>query len=231
MPQAFALAFAQVGDRRVIGLLIKSVLISLVLAALLAFALVVALGWTFGAFYGSDVDTQIPWIGTAMVVVLGALGLVAGWLAWRIVAMAVIQFYADEVVAIVESEHYPALAARDLPLGEQTAMAIKGALRALIVNLIALPFALALFFTAIGPALVFVVVNAFLLGRELQEMVWARHRHDGATAPLGFASRFLLGLATVGLLAVPFVNFLAPFLSAAAATHLVHRVAMRQTPR
>ena len=37
------------------------------------------------------------------------------------------------------------------------------------------------------------------------------------------AERLLLGSAVTALLAVPLVNFLAPLLGAAAATHLIHR--------
>lgn len=231
IPQAFALAVAQLADRKVIWLLAKSVVISLLLAVIVAAGLIVLLGWTIGAVFGLDYDAQIPAVGMAVLALLGLVGIIAAWLAWRITAMAVLQFYADEVVALVEAEHYPALSPRDLPLREQTRIAIRSAVRALVANLVALPFALALVFTAIGPALVFLVVNAFLLGRELQDMVWVRHAADGAAAPLGTGSRFLLGLAVAALLTIPFANLLAPFLGAAAATHLVHRGALRQGRR
>lgn len=88
----------------------------------------------------------------------------------------------------------------------------------------ALPVALVLLVTGVGPPLVFLLVNAVLLGRELQDMVWLRHRHDPqAAAPLTGVNRALLGGAVAGLMTVPFVNLLAPLLGAAAATHLVHR--------
>ena len=88
--------------------------------------------------------------------------------------------------------------------------------------------ALLLLFTGIGPALLFWAVNAWLLGRELTDMVWLRHRPKGPSAadiraPVGRTERFLLGGVIAALLAVPFVNFIAPVLGAAAATHLVHR--------
>jgi uncharacterized protein involved in cysteine biosynthesis len=81
-----------------------------------------------------------------------------------------------------------------------------------------------LLFTGVGPALLFWLVNAVLLGRELQDMVWLRHRHGAdEPAPVGRAQRFLLGGAVAAMLALPFVNLLAPILGAAAATHLIHR--------
>ena len=79
-------------------------------------------------------------------------------------------------------------------------------------------------FTGIGAALLFWLVNAVLVGRELQDMVWLRHRRDAADpAPVGALERFLLGGAVAALLALPFVNLIAPLLGAAAATHLIHR--------
>src|SRR5690606_6200158 len=154
------------------------------------------------------------------------LAVVGLWLAWRIVAMAVIGFFADEVVLAVEARHYPDAAgrARDLPLARQLSTSLGAATRALLTNLAALPFALVLLVTGIGPALLFWLVNAVLVGRELQDMVWLRHRRfRGDPAPVGRAERLLLGGAIAALLAVPFVNFLAPMLGAAAATHLIHR--------
>ena len=88
----------------------------------------------------------------------------------------------------------------------------------------ALPVALALLFTGIGPALVFFLVNTVLVGRELEEMVWLRHRRDPADlAPVARGERLLLGGAVTALLSLPFVNFIAPILGAAASTHLIHR--------
>ena len=91
-------------------------------------------------------------------------------------------------------------------------------------NLLALPVALVLLVTGIGAPLVFLLVNAVLLGRELQDMVWLRHRQTREEPPpLGAGARLVLGGAVTALLSLPFVNFLAPVLGAAAATHLVHR--------
>ena len=109
-------------------------------------------------------------------------------------------------------------------MGEQFSTSHRAALRALLVNLAVLPIALVLLFTGIGPALLFWAVNAALVGRELQDMVWLRHRQGRADpAPVGRGTRFLLGGAVAALLALPFVNLLAPILGAAAATHLIHR--------
>ena len=89
--------------------------------------------------------------------------------------------------------------------------------------LAALLFALLLLATGIGTALLFWAVNAWLLGRELMDMAWLRHRPSrDAAPPLGGLTRLALGGIVAAMLLVPFVNLLAPVLGAAAATHLVH---------
>ena len=61
------------------------------------------------------------------------------WLSWRIVAMLVIQFFAEDVVHAVEARHYPAAAtaARDLTVAEQVQAGLGAAGRALLANLLA----------------------------------------------------------------------------------------------
>ena len=170
--------------------------------------------------------------GDAYIVISWIISLVAAWFLFRIVALAVLQFFADEVVAIVEQCHYPecATTARKLPFREDLSNSLRGAGRALLFNILALPIAIVLFFTAIGPAVVFLVVNAVLLGRELTDMGWFRHRPSPeAITPVSGMDRLLLGGAIAGLMAIPFANLLAPILGAAAGTHLV-QIARKKTP-
>lgn len=226
------LALGQLADGRVVRILAKTLAVSLVLFALV----------TWGGWYA--LDALLDWLGLDEGLFAGAatlrevasllLALLGLWLAWRIVALAVINFFADEVVQAVEAKAYPAAAerARDLPVSEQVSTSLKAASRALLVNLAVLPVALVLLVTGVGPALLFWLVNAFLVGRELQDMVWLRHRQGPADpAPVTGAQRFLLGGAVAALLAVPFVNLLAPIVGAAAAAHLIHRPRIRQGER
>src|SRR5690606_831623 len=218
------LALRQLADRRVIRILIKTLAVSVVLFV----------GVAIGGWYA--IDGLLDWLGLDGGLFAGAegvrqiasllLALLGLWLAWRVVAMAVVQFFADEVVQAVEARHYPdALTrARDLPVSEQVTTSLRAALRALAVNLAVVPFALLVLVPGVGTALLFWLVNALLIGRELQDMVWLRHRHAAADrAPMPRGERFLLGGAIAALLAVPFVNLIAPILGAAAATHLIHR--------
>ncbi|WP_347302606.1 EI24 domain-containing protein [Croceibacterium sp. TMG7-5b_MA50] len=222
--RSLLLALRQLAERQVLAILLRSLLVSLALYAVLAGA-----GWW-------GLDRLFAWAGLEDALFAGAgplrgllsvLLVVTGlWLGWRIVAMAVIAFFADEVVAVVERQYYPAAAARarEPSLPVQARVALAGAGRALLVNLLVLPLAIALLVTGVGTLALFLLVNAVLLGRELQDMVWLRHRvGTGAPAPFTRAERFLLGGAIAVLLALPGIAFIAPLLGAAAATHLLHR--------
>ncbi len=218
IPAALSKAVGQLGDPAIARVLIKTVLITLAIFAALGGAIwfglyqsLVAKGFTFSAELGAIIAIVVAVIG--------------GWLLFRIVALAVVQFFADEIVQAVEAKHYPALRdnARRLGLQEELANSLKGAGRAVLANLLAAILAVPLLFTAIGPAVLFWAVNAWLLGREFQDMVWLRHRRTPHEPPpmRGF-ERFLLGGAVAALLVVPFANLLAPVIGAASATHLVH---------
>jgi len=221
---ALALALRQLADPAIVRILIKCLVITLALFVVIGFA-----GWR-------AIDAALEWLGLNQSLTDAPEGLrgllalvlmlVGGWLAWRILALAVLQFYADEVVVAVEARHYPQALANARPLGwkREIAVGLRGAGRALGFNLLALPVAIVLSFTGVGAPLVFMFVNAVLLGRELTEMVWLRHAHaPGAPLPLSGFERFVLGGLVVLGLSVPFANLLAPVLGAAAATHLVHR--------
>ena len=224
MLHALALAIGQFGDPRVLRLLAKSVAVTLLVFAVLG----IAAWWPIDAMLaGAGLDdagiAHADGIRGAFTV-LAVLTVL--WLAWRVIALAVLQFFADEVVEAVEARYYPAALASARPLGWRAELArgLRSALRAILWNLAALPFALALLVTGIGTALLFWAVNAVLIGRELMDMVWLRHRRDArARPPLSPLERFTLGGIVAGLLIVPLVNLLAPFLGAAAAAHLIHR--------
>lgn len=218
MPRAIILAIAQLRDPSILKVLGKSLAVTFAVFALTGAAIWFALSALTARF----VPTGSGWEWLLTV----ALTVVLGWVLWRIVAIAVLQFFADEVVEAVERKYYPGAhaVARKLSFGQELKIGLRGARRSLLLNLAALPLALALVFTGIGSPLVFWAVNAMLLGRELTELVWLRHAPDPEAAPpLGQAEQLALGGICAALFLVPFVNFLAPVLGAAIATHRVHR--------
>ena len=219
LPSSFGLALSQLGDPRILRVLAKSVVITLIVFVLLGVGGYYALAALLES-WGVSSSSAIGALAALLLTIIG------GWLLFRLVALAVLQFFADEVVLAVEQRHYPehGRTARRIGFAEELGHSARSALRALLVNAAALPFALVLLATGIGTAILFLLVNGWLLGRELQDMVWMRHRRDkGEAAPIPAITRFILGVTVAGLLAVPLVNLLAPILGAAAATHLVHR--------
>lgn len=225
VPAAIVKAFGQLGDRAVLGVAVKSIAVTLVLFALAGVGLYFALAQLFASpWFAGVLPASIS--GPLVVLVSLVVGIAAFWLLFRIVALAVLQLFADEVVAAVEAKHYPELAerARPLPLAREVAVASRGLMRALGYNLLALPVAGVLVFTAVGPAVVFLAVNAVLLGRELTDMAWLRHCDGEERAnPMPRPERILLGALVAGMMAVPLLNLVAPLVGAAAGTHLVLR--------
>ena len=215
--KSLTLAFGQLGDRAIVKVLLKSLAVTVLAIVALAFLFFQGVIAT-AAYVGLNLGSEATYLATI------ALTLLVAWLLFRIVALAVMQFFADEVVIAVEQCHYPecAASARKLPFREDLANSLRGAGRALLFNAIALPIALVLFFTAIGPAVVFLAVNAVLLGRELTDMGWFRHRPTPQDpSPVSGFDRILLGGAIAGMMAIPLINLLAPIVGAAAGTHLV----------
>ena len=216
---ALARTLPQLGDGRILRVLLKSVLVTLALFLALGLA-----GWYgLSALLAGWAGDHAEGIGALLAVLATVIG---GWLLFRLVALAVLQFFAEEIVSAVEERHYPhtAQTLRRRGFGEDLAASLRSTARALLVNLAVMPVALVLLVTGVGTALLFWFANALLLGRELMEMVWLRHRAGKAEQPpISRLQRFALGGFVAALMAVPFVNLVVPVIGAAAATHLVHR--------
>lgn len=216
---ALAKAFGQLTDRAVLMVLLKSVLATVVAFVALGIGLYFALVWALDSWAGESSGLA----GAAAAVLIAGF---AFWFLFRVVAVAVLQFFADEVVIAVERQHYPSRAAeaRALPFRRDLANSIRGIGRTLGFNLIALPVAGVLLVTGFGAALVFLAVNAWLLGRELTDMAWLRHCGErDAQNPVSRSERLLLGGAIAGIMLIPGLNLIGPVLGAAAGTHLTMR--------
>lgn len=219
MVTAFFKSLAQLGDRAILGALAWTLALALLIFALSGWALWQAMAWAMARF-GGPLGSYAEWTG-----VLAAIAtVIAFWFWWRVVAIAVLPLFADRIVIAVEHRHYPdaAKGAVDLPLGPSIAMALRSLGRALLYNALALPFAIVLMFTGVGAPMLFLAVNALLVGRDLAEMVAARHP-DAPPDGQSRTGRFVLGLIANLLLLVPLVNLVAPIIAAAMATHLFHQ--------
>jgi len=157
------------------------------------------------------------------------LGVIAlAWLLFRTIAMAVMNLFADDIIIAVERGSYPAAAAnaRSLGFGRSLRFALVSAARTTGWNLVALPAYLVLLVTGVGTIGLFLALNAYLLGRDLADMV--EPRQPGLPA-IPRIHRWLMGLVSALLFLLPFINLLAPIWSAAMAVHMLHGA--RSKPR
>lgn len=159
--------------------------------------------------------------GLAQAVAAALIALAAAWLLFRAVAMAVLGLFSDAVVEAVEREDYPSDAQRAKPVKWTTGIrfALRSLGRTISWNLIALPLYTVLLVTGVGTLLLFLGVNAYLLGRDLADMVEGRHPD---LPPIPPSTRWLMGLVSALMFLVPVANLLAPIWSAAMAVHVLH---------
>jgi CysZ protein len=217
MIAAFFLSIGQLGDRSVLRVLLYTAILSLLTFVgagwLLFLGFNLILGQTFSEWHNAS---GLAGLLAVLATVFGA------WLLWRIVAIAILQLFADQIIDAVEKKHYPAHAhtAQGPNWQVSVRLALKSLGRAVGYNALALPVYGVLLFTGIGAPVVFLLVNAILVGRDLSEMVEVRH---ASAAELPRHIRFLLGLVANMLLLVPIVNLLGPIIAACMATHLVNR--------
>jgi CysZ protein len=215
MLSAMMLSFQSLSDKRVAVLLAKVILLTIIVFIGLGIVLWYAMGALFDWLNLSD-------DGTLSGILSVALMLLSGVLLFRIVAVAITWIFADDIIDAVEDRHYPHHAELGKKPGLATGlqMALRSVVRVIGYNLLALPVYLLLLFTGVGTAIAFMAVNSLLLGRDLEDMLVARHgKAHGSIRKL---PRLLLGLfGTAGML-IPFFNLVVPVLATAMAVHMVH---------
>lgn len=213
---AFLLALRDLPNPRVLRVLAQSLALTLVLLAVSGTAIFFTIRWGLAHW---------KWLGEAgldMAGVLIVLAIVAGsWLLFRAVAIVVVGLFADGIVADVEGRHYPAAAAHAVDVGwrQNAGLALASLGRLIGGNLLALPVYILLLVTGIGTPIFALLVNALLLGRDLEAMVLARHPGHPR---LDRSARWSMGLLSAASFVVPVANLLAPILGAAMAVHMLH---------
>lgn len=208
------LSLQSLSDRRVAVVMVKVVVLTIVTLIVsgvgLWFALQALFSWL-------SVNGTGFWSG----LLSAAIVALSGILLFRVVAIAMTWVFADDIIDAVEGRHYPSHAAfgKRPSLGAGLQMAMKSVARVVGYNLLALPVYLLLLFTGAGTAIAFLLINALLLGKDLEDMLVARH---GAKGVMNKLSRVMLGLFGTAGMMVPLVNLFVPVLATAMAVHLVH---------
>jgi uncharacterized protein involved in cysteine biosynthesis len=226
MIRALFLSFGQLLDPRVAMVFLKSIALTLVVFVAVSVGiwlgmhrLTEAISWWLGGVAQTQAFADIATI---------VLVLLAHWLMFRAIAVAVIGIFADEVVQAVEARHYPRAhaAARDVPLARSLAMGLGSVMRLIVINVLLSPVYIMLLLTGIGTPIVFFLVNSWLLGRDFGDMVAARHMPAGQLPKWRGRTRFrrfALGAFGTGIFFIPGLNLLAPVIGAAMAAHAFHQ--------
>ncbi len=208
------LSFQSLSDRRVAVVMVKVIVLTIVTLIVSGIGLWFALQALFGWLSVNDTGF---WSGLLSAAILGLSGI----LLFRAVAVAITWVFADDIIDAVEDRFYPRHAAfgKRPSLGAGVHMAVKSIARVVGYNLLALSVYILLLFTGVGTAIAFLLINALLLGRDMEDMLIARHGAKGAMNKL---SRVMLGLFGTAGMMVPLVNLFVPVLATAMAVHLVH---------
>ena len=215
MIQALMLSLQSLSDRRVAAVLVKVVFLTLVAFLILGVALWFALQWLFAWL---NIEDEGFWSGLLTVGIIG----LSAVLLFRAIAVAITWVFADDIIDAVEDKHYPQQAAfgKRPGLTSGAYMGLRSISRVIGYNLLALPVYLLLLFTGVGTAIAFLLINALLLGRDLEDMLIARHGKSAGA--INKMPRLMLGLVGTAGMLVPFVNLLVPVLVTAMAVHVVH---------
>ncbi|WP_397597501.1 EI24 domain-containing protein [Sphingorhabdus sp.] len=215
MIQALQLSFQSLSDRRVAMLLIKVVLCSFASFLLLGVGMWFALDWLFEWLKIQNGEYLSTFLSLAIIPI-------SAFLLFRVVAVAITWIFADDIIDAVEDRYYPQKAAfgKRPGVGAGVHMAVRSIARVVGYNLLALPLYIVLLVTGVGTAIAFMLLNALLLGKDLEDMLIARH--GASQGSIQKLPRLLLGfIGTVGML-IPFFNLLVPVLATAMAVHMVH---------
>lgn len=219
-------AVADLGNRRVLAIMLQAVAIAVAIFAILGGLL---------AWFLSRADPcgligirSCPLgAGTGTISAI-ALILIAAWFLFPAVAIIIITSFTDRIAGTVETLHYPWAAeeARSIGMARGLILGLKSAGRLILFNLLALPFYLFLLVTGIGPIVLFVIVNGIAFGRDVAELAAARHGNSASRREWLKQTRgqqHMIGLLVSVLFLIPFANLVGPVIGTAAGIHLFNR--------
>ncbi|MBL8702172.1 MAG: EI24 domain-containing protein [Alphaproteobacteria bacterium] len=218
MPTAFLRAITQLTEPSLRRLLMASLAIAFATFVVLLGALWLALPWLAGLLPAATPH----WLRVAVEFVAGAGAVVLSIILFPAVVTTIqTTLLVERVCGAVEARHYPGLPPPRSPgVAEQVVISLRFLGTAIGLNLVALP----LYFVPVVNAVLFVVLNGYLLARENfdaiapRRVAWPAQRALWKTSRLRF---WVAGGLFALLMAIPFVNLAAAILAAATMTHLV----------
>lgn len=191
----------------------------------LGLAILLFIGILIGLEVTISILVAFPWprLETILAVATG-LGVFAAFFFLMAPVTAVFAgLFLDDIAALVEIRDYPS-DTPGKPLATATAIwtGVQFGLLVLMVNLLLLPT----LFIGIG-AVMMVIGNAYLLGREYFSMIAMRHmpaRDAKELRKLNSARVFAAGLIPAGLALIPVVNLFVPLFATSYFVHIFKKV-------
>lgn len=216
MLSSFALTIGQLADPPFRRLVLLGIAVSLALLLGLAAAISFLLAYAVPAGW--------HWATAPAAAFGGLAGLVLAWLLFPAISAIAAGILGDRLARMVERQHYPTLPEpRAASAAEQIGISLRLVLVGLLLNLIAVP----VYLLVPGVNLVlFLLLNGYLISREYFESAAVRRFSAETVRSIRRRRRFGLwagGVVLAGLLAVPGLNLLVPYLGFAAMVHLVER--------
>ncbi len=219
-------SLAQLTDPKILKILFKALLV-----AILLFIAATLLVWGLTSLIPPTGDTAIDsWLDPLINLSVPVAMLFAGYFVFPALVTIGISFFLDDVMDAVESRYYPRRpASRQVGTTEDVWIGVRLLVAMLVVNIAILPIYVLLLITGIGAPLLYLAVNAYLIGREYFEIVAIRHmtrtEMDGKRKERSLLA-FLAGFIIAGMFFIPIVNLLAPIVGTALMTHVVQRRAL-----
>jgi len=192
-------------------ILLKSLIVTILSLTLFFFGASSFFFWLFGA------GSWLSW--------LGAFGSgVFAWFLFPAITPIIVNFFDTRIVGIIENHDYPnARKVQQPPFVNEFMHDVKFTAKALLLNMVALPFYLIPVFNL----LLFYGLNGYLLGREFFVMVARQHMPIENAITLHKNHGRIVSLAGTSLAiaaTIPIINLFAPIWGIALMTHLFHRL-------
>ena len=228
MIKFFFLAFLQIFNpqfRKIIWLsVVSSLVIFLFIWSVVGYFILqvdlLSTAWSFG-FLDGITNEFFRFFG-------GAIVLTLTWLLFPSVVSLILVFFLEKAALIVEKKYYPQHSKyRPQNLIEILSITIKYSGLAILINLLALPIYIGLFFFGPLNLIVFFIINGYLLGREYFELIIHRHHSPKIAKKISINSRnrlFFAGCIITFLMTVPLINLIAPLIATSAMVHIVQKL-------
>jgi len=197
------------------GIIIKSIIITIIFLSLLVGGLIYASAvaadhWSYWRYAG-----YISWVASFGAIILA-------WFLFPGIMPLIVSFFDESIIRNIENHEYPpASPPIETSIWREFPHDLKFALKALLLNIILLPF----YLIPVVNFFIFLALNGHLLGSEFYLTVARRHlpyKEAVAARKANSSLVFLGGILLVFLATIPIINLIAPFWGIAMMTHLYH---------